>query len=75
VDWPAAETFFAFLDTEARRTLLGILEGSSELRAEAIRRIYARHEEAPLSELLIELERSEWARQWFIERLSWPLEP
>lgn len=35
-----------------------------------IGRIYARHERAALSDLLIELERSEWARQWFIERLA-----
>jgi hypothetical protein len=70
--WAAAETFLAYLDTDARRTLLGILEGPSELRAEAIGRICARHEGAAPSELLIELERSEGARQWFIERLRQP---
>jgi hypothetical protein len=37
--WPAAESFLAYLDTDARRTLLGILEGPSELCAEAISRI------------------------------------
>jgi hypothetical protein len=36
VDWPAAETYLAALDADARRTLLGILTSPSEVRADAI---------------------------------------
>jgi hypothetical protein len=68
--WPAAETFLAYLDADARRTLLGVLEGPSEVRAEAIGRIHADDGGAALSELLVELDRSERARRRFIERLS-----
>jgi hypothetical protein len=69
MDWPAAETYLAALDAEARRTLLGILTSPREVRADAIGRLHARDDGADLTELLIELEEMEWARQWFIERL------
>jgi hypothetical protein len=70
VDWPAAQTYLAALDAEARRTLLLILTSPSEVRADAIGRLHARDDGADLAELLIELEEKEWARQWFVERLS-----
>jgi hypothetical protein len=69
MDWPAAETYLAALDADARRTLLGILTSPSEVRADAIGRLHIRDDGTDLSELLIELEEKEWARQWFVERL------
>ena len=65
--WDAAEAFVAALDADARRTLLVILTSPSEVRAEAIGRLHARDDGAELTELLIELEEKEWARQWFVE--------
>ncbi|MDP9345759.1 MAG: hypothetical protein M3P44_08555 [Actinomycetota bacterium] len=70
MDWPAGETYLASLDAGARRTLLSILTSPSEVRADAIGRLHARDDGADLTELLIELEEKEWARQWFIERLG-----
>jgi hypothetical protein len=67
--WPAAEAYLAALTPNARRTLLGILTSPSEIRANAIGRLSSRDDGADLTELLIELEEKEWARQWFIERL------
>ena len=69
MDWPAAETYLAALDANARRTLLGILTSPFYIRADAIGRLHARDDGEDLAELLIELEDQEWARQWFIERL------
>jgi hypothetical protein len=68
-DWPAADAYLAALDANARRTLLGILTSPSEVRAEAIGRLHARDDADDLTELLIEFEEKEWARQWFVERL------
>jgi hypothetical protein len=62
MDWPAAETYLDALDADARRTLLAV----------AIGRLHARDDGADLTELLIELEEKEWARQWFVERLRKP---
>jgi hypothetical protein len=62
MNWPEAEGYLAALDADARRTLLGILTSSSEVRAEAIGRLHAREHGAELTELLIELEEKEWAR-------------
>jgi hypothetical protein len=67
--WPAAETYLAALNAEARLTLLRILISPPEVRAGAIGRLHARDDGADLSELLIELEEKEWARQWFVEQL------
>jgi hypothetical protein len=72
MDWPAAQSYLDALDADARRTLLGILTSPSDVRAEAIGRLHARDEGADLTELLIELEEKEWARQWFVERLRMP---
>jgi hypothetical protein len=69
MDWPAAETYLAALDADSRRTLLGILTSPAEVRAKAIGRLHALADDADLTELLIELEEKEWARQWFVERL------
>jgi hypothetical protein len=69
VNWPAAEVYVNALDAHARRTLLVILTSPSEVRADTIGRLHARHEGADLAELLIELEEKEWARLWLIERL------
>jgi hypothetical protein len=69
VEWHAAEAYVDALDAEARRTLLGILTSPSDIRAAAIGRLHARDDGAELTELLIELEEKEWARQWFVERL------
>jgi hypothetical protein len=54
--WPAAETYLAALDADARRTLLGILTSPSDIRAAAIGRLHARDDGADLTDLLIELE-------------------
>jgi hypothetical protein len=74
--WAADETFLAFLDLDARPTRSASSRGLLSVGAEAIGRIYARREGATLSELLIELERSEWARSsWSSgceERRRWP---
>jgi hypothetical protein len=70
MDRPAAETSLDALDADARRTLLGILTSPPEVRAEAVGRLHAHDDGADLTELLIELEEKEWARQWFIERLT-----
>jgi hypothetical protein len=51
--WPAAETYLAALDADARRTLLGILTSPSEIRAAAIGRLHVRDHGAELAELLI----------------------
>jgi hypothetical protein len=69
MDWPAAESYLAALDADARRTLLGILTSPAEVRADAIGRLHVRGDGVDLAELLMELEEKEWARQWFIERL------
>ncbi len=66
MEWHAAETFLAALDADARRALLGILTSPPEVRATAIGRLHARDDGADLTELLIELEDKEWARQWFV---------
>jgi hypothetical protein len=70
MDWSAAETYLAALDADARRTLLAILTSPAETRADAIGRLHARDDGADLTELLIELEEKEWARQWFVERVQ-----
>jgi hypothetical protein len=51
--WPAAESYLAALDADARRTLLGILTSPSEIRAAAIGRLHVRDHGAELAELLI----------------------
>jgi hypothetical protein len=64
-----SKRFLASLNEPLRRTLLRILTSPSEVRADAIGRLHARDDGADLTELLIELEEKEWARQWFVERL------
>ena len=70
MEWPEGENFLAALDDDAKATLLRVLGYPDDHRAALIGRLHENVSSRLMADLLIELEEKEWARQWFVERLS-----